>query len=550
LQPSSTRKHAQDLEQYLKDHDTFKTSILLKRNDGSMREAEIALNRATKSVRSVGVVHVNLHAFPKSDPSAWHSTGQSSNLVDYTCCPALCPADISSAFERMEKNVSGYEPLFESILAKDSKPGNHLYQLALAAWCELFKMDQADLPKDPEVFRSEQLKKQGIHPVTKSAKPEKITSSSAKKTKTWAESIDRAAASPAEFELITAIARNLPDHAAKMAYASWLDTNSEDEARARFVRELAELITTFKDTRRVPDTKAFPLAWSNMLGATIYDGIIKAGLLDVRDIIIKLAHPIMAIKTSRCDETTIPIGASKLGGQADLPEDFVWPVCSDRMKEQFPAGVGDKLGFLGQISLKDLELTQCAHSLPTEGLLSIFAYRNEGYQPGMAPLGSGDTRVFYTPPSIELKRRPAPFDMHAFNTNFPACQVAMTESWDFPDWCKNELPGDILTSVNALIDSYCEARTNPDRVVLAQQLFGRIGRLRTRCNDSAHHLLGYSMHNKDTEPSPGPEWVHLACFSSDVNLGWSWSEGKHLSIFVHRDDIKDRSFSRVVGCAS
>lgn len=74
--------------------------------------------------------------------------------------------------------------------------------------------------------------------------------------------------------------------------------------------------------------------------------------------------------------------------------------------------------------------------------------------------------------------------------------------------------------------------------------------LRNQCNESEHHLLGYSIHGRTTEPSPGADWLHLLCLSSDDNHNWSWCDGEHLAIFVHQANVADHSFAHVFGSAS
>lgn len=548
MQPAPVRKHARDLEQYLKDQRTFQTSILMRRDDGSIREAEISMDRKG-SPRSVGYVHLSLHSFPKPDPHKllWDSSRQSASLSDYTCCPGCCPDGITAAFEKAAKILSNFQPMVDSIVTKSSKPGQELYKLSWAAWCELFNAGVTSLPKDPNGFRKDLLKTLGLEADIK-VKGD-TASKAAKKAKAWSKSVESAVSSAVEYELFSAITRNLTDDDAKVRYADWLE--EQNDHRAKFAREFVSVGSSLHTNSHLPDYSNAPHAWSNMLGLPLFDGIIKYGLVDVKDHVLQLARPILAIKTAICDENTIPIGASKLGGRPDLPEDVEWPVCAESMRDEYPAGVDAKLGFLGQIALKDLALTQVGHWFPKDdGLLSIFVYQSDGYQPGAAARDTGDTIILYTPAAKVLQRRQPPDDLQQYNEIFPACQLTMSEAWDLPAWCEDEWPDQYAGVMTSMIDAYAASRPKLARDESADQLFKRLAKLRAKCNQSQHHLLGYSIHNRTNEPSPGPEWLHLLSLSSDPKLGWNWCDGEHLSIFVHQDDIGNYAFKRVFGYAS
>ena len=42
-------------------------------------------------------------------------------------------------------------------------------------------------------------------------------------------------------------------------------------------------------------------------------------------ILLPLAKPAIALQSTAADDTTIALGASKIGGSPDVPRDFVWP---------------------------------------------------------------------------------------------------------------------------------------------------------------------------------------------------------------------------------
>lgn len=324
---------------------------------------------------------------------------------------------------------------------------------------------------------------------------------------------------PGEYELISAIAADLPAEAPKIAYADWLDAHND--SRASFVRELLKA-QRFLGTTNLPDSTSFPKAWTCILGVPLLQGIVDAGLTEVKDAILALARPMLSITTETVSEDLVPLGGSKFGGHPDLPPNAPWPRC-----ERGP------LGFLGQISLAELKQTQVAHVLPPTGLLSVFAYQNSEtrFQPGAVDPLNDSTRVLYTPENRLLERRQPPQDLHRDNGIFPTCRLSMCEAWDLPS------------------DDLVEQHT----AALGEQkalLFNKLHEVRAKCQSFTHQLLGYSVHFRSSEPSPGNNWMNLICLDSDPNLGWNWADDEHLSIFVHEQDVLDRTFERIFGYAA
>src|SRR5438874_12521021 len=85
----------------------------------------------------------------------------------------------------------------------------------------------------------------------------------------------------------------------------------------------------------------------------------KAGLRSKADALAALIEPGVRLVPSR--EPASLIGATKLGGQPDLPAGFAWP----QFKEK-------PLSFVAQIALADVVGLPGTATLPTHGLLSFF----------------------------------------------------------------------------------------------------------------------------------------------------------------------------------
>ena len=93
----------------------------------------------------------------------------------------------------------------------------------------------------------------------------------------------------------------------------------------------------------------------------------------------------------------------------------------------------------------------------------------------------------------------------------------------------------------------------PSQVVVFEKLLqrdctDRLWDVRRKCHSFGNYLAGYSLHSRRIgDPSPGKEWRHLLCLKSDRNLGWSWCDGEHLAVYVHEEDLRNGSFSRIYG---
>ncbi|MCK4342070.1 MAG: DUF1963 domain-containing protein [Phycisphaerae bacterium] len=74
-----------------------------------------------------------------------------------------------------------------------------------------------------------------------------------------------------------------------------------------------------------------------------------------------LIRPSMRIRTRRVALKSLPLGASRIGGQPDLPSDWQWPTWNGRA-----------LDFLAQIRLADVASLDDEHLLPATGWLYIF----------------------------------------------------------------------------------------------------------------------------------------------------------------------------------
>ena len=95
------------------------------------------------------------------------------------------------------------------------------------------------------------------------------------------------------------------------------------------------------------------------------------GLGKYRDDILRYTRNTIFVKPQRvADESEIPIGHTKMGGNPDLPPDFVWPTYNDL-----------PLTFLAQFRFSEISIYDIDQLLPTKGMLYFF-YEASGQPEG------------------------------------------------------------------------------------------------------------------------------------------------------------------------
>jgi hypothetical protein len=120
--------------------------------------------------------------------------------------------------------------------------------------------------------------------------------------------------------------------------------------------------------------------------------LVSAGLGRHADALVGLARPSARLRSTPTSDEDLRIGASKLGGNPDLPPSFRWP---DRE--------GRPLSFIAQIALSETAAILSGQDLPTSGLLSFF-YDAEEQPGGLQSDDRGSWAVIFSAPSIALER--------------------------------------------------------------------------------------------------------------------------------------------------
>lgn len=308
-----------------------------------------------------------------------------------------------------------------------------------------------------------------------------------------------AATLPGEADILANVLADLSDDNAKLVYADWLEEH--DDPRGPFLRKFA---TAHRDGKALPPLKAAPKVWRDLIGLTLTVELQHSPLVMREAKILALARPAINFDAMRAAEKTIPIGASKLGGGADMPPDAEWPCLWD-----IP------LAFLGQFNLAELHASPVARELPATGLFSVFA-RYDG-DDGNDDFPKGSWRLLYFPDTGKLTRCPPP------DLLFASCRVAFNEVLTLPE---NGPPRKAELGIGPKHLGY-EAYYHLHMEMCP-----------------GDHLLGhpFTIHNDVL----GKKSVrHLLTICGNDAAGWEWGDGGALYFTLPEADLKAGRFDRV-----
>ena len=332
----------------------------------------------------------------------------------------------------------------------------------------------------------------------------------------------------AEARLLSRISENLSRRETFAEYVTWL--SAVDPETSVFARAYVE--HAFDGSPIPAPAPHRSGAWHRMIGYSIgetgnswYQNSREISE-PARRVVESWVRPIVTMVAEETTVTDLPLGSSRFLGAPDLPEGFTWPTC----------GHGP-LRFQAQIDLRELRHSVATqrYSLPEDGWLVLFAFDDDGedgIQPGVIDRDShgnfseipGLTHVAYIPASAKLVRFRVPAETVPWKGADLVCSVKFGESLDVP-W----------------------AADTEDHELKNQDVADWMGNLR---GGWVSKLMGYPMHGRTGNTSPGPDWLNLFTLGSDDTTEWSWCDGQDLDVYVHGDGLKSRSFCPFYGYAA
>jgi len=315
---------------------------------------------------------------------------------------------------------------------------------------------------------------------------------------------DPAAVHPGEAEMLSAVLANLTDDLPKLVYADWLEERGDP--RGVFLREFT---TAARSGGKLPRPGKMSKAWLDLIGHRAVAAVRERELSLTADEMLRDALPAVAFTSKKAKDAAIPVGASKFGGEPDVPAKFRWP------KYEY----GGSLAFLAQFNLAELSVSPACRELPAEGLLSVFYARSgEVFDSS----DKGGWKVYHFPDAGGLTRRGSPDDVPAEDRT-TACRLAFSERL----W----LPEGNYFDLDALHTIYQQS---------------------VRRTDFSHQLLGGAEWLQgpagwaDRKKGGKLKYRHLLTLDGDKNAGWTWGDAGLLYFGISADDLKAGRFDRTV----
>jgi uncharacterized protein YwqG len=238
------------------------------------------------------------------------------------------------------------------------------------------------------------------------------------------------------------------------------------------------------------------------------------------------------------DDSSMPVGATKLGGEPDAPPDFEWPIRKER-----------PLGFIAQINLSEIPVIS-GSLVPAKGLLSFF-YDDQVW--GFDPNDKDGFKVFYFAETASLKRIKTPvveikkrlFGLFPQRTQTPkiyqSCRFEPKVIATLPeDVDVIGLPEDAEDDYFEMLEDmeghhrllgHCEPIQNPMEIECELVTNGFY------CGDSS----GYKEASKFEETSK--QWRLLLQIDSDIkHTDMMWGDAGRLYYWIKEKDLESGNF--------
>ncbi len=183
----------------------------------------------------------------------------------------------------------------------------------------------------------------------------------------------------------------------------------------------------------------------------------KHDLTDYQEQLHRIAKTMIRIAAERTSDSSIKVGASKMGGDPDLPMKFEWPTWKE-----------EPLSFLVQLNLTEINIFQASMFAAREGMLYFFIDTElNAYE-------EGSGRVMYSnsqAQQLQRTRNPASepirdkegvkyrteADMAGFipvGESYNPCRLTFTEELSLLDGRSPTVWGSVFGKDQAFIDDY------------------------------------------------------------------------------------------------
>ncbi len=256
------------------------------------------------------------------------------------------------------------------------------------------------------------------------------------------------------------------------------------------------------------------------------------------DIPRSLFRPAIGLTSAEIEDKSHKIGASRLGGQPDVPESFNWPYRAEK-----------PLAFLAQLNLADFAHLDCGLDLPKSGTL-LFFYDAESQPWGYDPKHAGSGQIFFCENSANLVRVDFPSDLSE-QCRFPICGLAAQQIDTRPNaW---SVWVDLLKPT---ADERFEMAEDNEEEWYDHQIGGHAScvqhAMELECELASSGVYcggskGYHSERRRhlTEAGGARDWRLLLQLTSDPQCNFIWGDDGYLYFWIRQQDLAARDFSRI-----
>lgn len=269
--------------------------------------------------------------------------------------------------------------------------------------------------------------------------------------------------------------------------------------------------------------------------AGVQAAFVAAGLSRLVKDIDAVSQASIRLYTTPVDESTLKIGASKIGGVPDLPPGVRWPEWK-----------GLPQSFIAQIRLDDARQYDTDRVLPQSGMLWFF-YDAQQQTFGADPADRGGWSVIFTDDLTNLKRTPAPAKLPAAS-QFKACSIRFASEITLSQYPKLEIPNFDWTDeeqkkYEALLSTFPDPA---DHAAIHDRLLGNPDTIqddmRLECQLTSHGVTDVN-DPRAAELSKGAmEWRLLLQIDSDEHAGMRWGNAGMIYYWIERADLLVKRF--------
>lgn len=265
------------------------------------------------------------------------------------------------------------------------------------------------------------------------------------------------------------------------------------------------------------------------------------------DVIVGGLRVATQLRASASTVESLPIGASRLGGQPDVPAGFVWPRWEGfEGTDEHDGNRPLPLSFLAQISLR--EFPDATGLLPETGWL-LFFY-DAAQQPwGFDPRDRGCARVIWVDTPIKaLVRTEGPHDSLEFESTLAVPELTAT----LPRWNVHlglDLEDDASDRYSKLSEELVAGPEPHHRVLGWPKVVQNEMELQCQlvsnglyCGDSS----GYASPEAKKLEEGVSDWILLLQLDTDEEgPGWMWGDAGCIYFWIRRQDLAARNFDAV-----